>query len=239
MIKFISIPLFFFIALAIAPIGCTNKEGQGNDAADISSLQHRLAELQLEVQKMEDIKAIKTLQRAYGYYVDQAMWDEVADLFTDDATAEFAKGGVYVGKERIRQFFYTVGGNKTGLIYGQLNEHIQLQPVVHLSADGNTAKARWRDLIVAGQYGERAVWGEGPYENEYMKEGGVWKISKLHWYQTFIVPFDGGWGANVDATGGRVVETVLPPDRPPTEEYEVWPGVYVPPFHYRNPVSGR
>ena len=175
-----------------------NKEAAG----EIAALQHRLAGLQTEVERLEDVKAIKILQRAYGYYVDQASWDEVADLFTDDASVELAKGGVYQGKDRIREFFYKLGNDKTGLTEGQLNEHIQLQPVVHVSADGMTAKARWRALILAGQYGERAVWGEGPYENEYRKEDGIWKISKLHWYQTFIVPYAGGWGANTDVTGG-------------------------------------
>lgn len=239
--KYIFIILFFVSVLTLITAGCSNEGGRINKeaAVEIDALQHRLGELQAETERLEDVKAIKILQRAYGYYVDQALWDEVADLFTDDASAEFAKGGVYQGKERIRKFLYTLGNDSLGLVDGQLNEHIQLQPVVQLSADGKTAKARWRALIMAGQYKERAVWGEGPYENEYRKENGIWKISKLHWYQTFIVPYEGGWGANTDATHGRVVEDVLPPDQPPTEDYDVWPGVYVPPFHYRNPVSGR
>lgn len=241
MVRTIYIILFICSLLVLSPAGCSNEGRQINKeaAGKIAALQHRLAAQQTEVERLEDIKAIKILQRAYGYYVDQALWDEVADLFTDDASAEFAKGGVYQGKDRIRTFLYKLGNDKTGLTDGQLNEHIQLQPVVHISEDGMTAKARWRALILAGQYGERAVWGEGPYENEYRKENGIWKISKLHWYQTFIVPYEGGWGASTDVTGGHVVEDVLPPEQPPTENYDVWPGVYVPPFHYRNPVSGR
>lgn len=241
MVKLIFIVLFFFTVIVLVSAGCSHEEcGISNETAgEIVSLQHRLDELDVETERLEDIKAIKILQRAYGYYVDQALWDQAVDLFTDDASVEFARGGVYAGKERIRQFFYALGGSKSGLKYGQLNEHIQLQPVVHLSEDGMTAKARWRTLILEGQYGERAVWGEGPYENEYRKENGIWKISKLHWYQTFIVPYERGWGANEDVTGGHVIEDVLPPDQPPTEDYDVWPGVYVPPFHYQNPVSGR
>ena len=30
----------------------------------------------------------------------------------------------------------------------------------------------------------------------------------------------------------------LPPDRPPTQVYEIYPKAHVPPFHYRNPVTG-
>ena len=110
-----------------------------------------------------------------------------------------------------------------------------LQPVVHVAGDGRTAKARWRALIMSGQLGKSAFWGEGVYENEYVKQNGIWKISKLHWFQTFMVPYKGGWAKNTDSTGGIYVSKHLPPDRPPSERYEVWPGVYTPPFHYKNP----
>ena len=46
----------------------------------------------------------------------------------------------------------------------QLREHLQLQPVITLSADGQSASARWRLLGVLGQYEEYARWQTGPYE---------------------------------------------------------------------------
>jgi hypothetical protein len=92
---------------------------------------------------------------------------------------------------------------------------------------------------MAGQLGTSAVWGEGPYENEYVKEDGVWKIDKLHWFQTFIAPYEGGWARNVDPTGGKHVSDRLPPDAPTSIDYEPWPGTFLPPFHFENPVTGR
>lgn len=204
---------------------------------ELAALRGQLVVLQGRAQRIKDTNDIKRLQRVYGYYVDEALWDEVADLFSDDATVELALDGVYRGKERIREYLYRLGGGQQGLSEGQLNEHLQLMPVVTLAEDGMTAQGRWRAIILGGELGESAVWGEGPYENEYVKEGGIWKISKLHWYQTIMVPYEGGWAENVDVNGGKYVSAEFPPDEPPTVVYETWPETYLPPFHFANPVA--
>ena len=74
-----------------------------------------------------------------------------------------------------------------------------------------------------------------------MKEDGVWKISKLHWYATFIAPYEGGWlNTTKDAVDDYALGRGVQPDRPSTESYAPYPdGAYVPPFHYKNPVSGQ
>lgn len=244
-------PVFFgragWLALLGAVIaGCGMQPSMsGTDASaaklqKLTELQRQIAQLDAQADRIKDANDVKRLQRAYGYYVDKAMWDEVADLFAADGSIEIGRNGVYSGQEQVRKFLYALGGGKSGLKEGQLNEHMQLQPVVTVAADGLTAQARWRTLMLAGEFGKSAYWGEGPYENEYVQQAGVWKIKKLHWYQTFVVPYDGGWTHNEDATGGVFVsQQELPPDAPPSESYEVWPGVYTPPFHFKNPVTGQ
>ena len=66
---------------------------------------------------------IERLQAAYGYYVDRGLWDEVANLFADDGTIEIGLDGVYVGKQRVREYLYALGGGRQGLVDGELNEH--------------------------------------------------------------------------------------------------------------------
>jgi hypothetical protein len=216
----------------------TDSTNAGRPESDLTVLQTRLAALEQRRARVEDVKDIERLQRAYGYYIDQALWDQAADLFANDATIEIGLDGVYVGKDRIRRYLYALGGGRTGLREGQLNEHLQLMPVITVAPDGESAKGRWRGLIMAGRLGgEDAVWGEGPYENEYVKEDGVWKIEKLHWYQSMLVPYDGGWQTNEDVNGGKWVSDALPPDRPPSVEYGTWPDTYLPPFHFPNPVA--
>jgi hypothetical protein len=170
----------------------------------------------------------------YGYYFSSARWDEVTSLFADDATIEIGLDGVYRGKKRVREYLYAFGGGKEGLAPGQLNEYLQVMPVITLSPDGQTAKGTWRAIVLAGQLGGAAQWGEGPYEIEYVKQNGVWKISKLHWYQTLLVPFEGGWAKHGDVNATKFVSDRLQPDSPPTVNYKSWPGVFVPAFHFKD-----
>jgi hypothetical protein len=198
-------------------------------------LPQTVAALQAQAGSLRDIDDIKRLQRAYGYYIDIGQWDQVANLFARNATLEIGLDGVYRGQARVRQYFMSVGGGHLGLQPGQVNQYLQLMPVINLSPDGLHAKGTWRAVILAGLSGKGAWWGEGPYENEYVKEGGVWKISALHWYQTLMTPYgDGGWARNPDVNGGHYAPKSLPPDAPPTEQYKVWPGAHVPHFHFKN-----
>lgn len=201
--------------------------------AELKALREELSQLRGRVQAAEDYIAISNLQRAYGYYVDRSRWDEVADLFARQCSLEINGRGVYLGQDRVRQYMHKFGAHKRGTLYN----HMQLQPVLHVAPDGLSAKGRWRALIEVGEYGKYGAWGEGTYENEYVKEGGTWKISKLHFYQTFYADYEQGWHKGPLPLVEQYKD--FPPDRPPTEDYKVFPEYYLAPYHYKNPVTGR
>jgi|SRR5581483_3790470 len=213
------------------------------DTARIAALKAKVTALSEEAERLEDINAVKKLQRAFGYYIDRGYWEEAADLFADDATFETGVDGVYVGKAKIRELLIRQGGGHPGpgLPYGQFNHHMQLQPVVHIAPDGHTAKGRWRELALLGQFQKYAAWGDGVYENEYVQDGGVWKIQKIHFYPNFVAPYKGGWARLEPVSGDWKSDTgkSFPADRPPTVTYKPYPESYTPPFHYKNPVTDR
>lgn len=232
-------PWLFCAALALlAACGeTTSTSDSAADAGQIAALRAQLDTLQARKQRIEDSNDIKRLQRAYGYYMEEALWDDVVQLFAEDATLEFGRDGVYTGKERIRAYLYALNDGQQGLRAGQLQEHLELMPVLTLGDDGSTAQARWNTIMMLGKFGEQAQWGEGPYENAYVKEGGVWKISKLRWFQTILVPYEGGWAKSEDVNHGIWVSDTLPPDAPPTAPYGWWPETFLPPFSFPNPVA--
>jgi hypothetical protein len=204
---------------------------------DLQALRGQVADLEQRVGRAEDIEAIKKLQRAYGYYLDKGMGDEMAKLFAEDATAEYA-GGVLVGREHIRKGLQLLGPGGR-LPEGRLNDHILLQPVIDIDrscpGDGGEAHARWRAFIMAGNYGKAGNWGEGPYENTYVKQDGAWRIKTLHWYRTFIVPYDGGWARRRDDADSGSVSGTPATDLPPSDpNQKAFPAAYTPPFHYQD-----
>lgn len=196
------------------------------------ALAEDIAKAEMEIQLLEDENEIENLQRIFGFYIDKHQWTQAADLFADNATLEQGGSGVYAGKARILEYFRQLGAE--GPQEGILNDHMQLQPVVHVSPDG-TAKGRWHHFSQEAQLDVSHFWGTGIYENEYLKEDGVWKISKLHLYSTMRTPVDDGW--QVTALPRSRPGTEFPPDQPPSVDYENYPSVYVVPFHYDNPVT--
>jgi SnoaL-like domain len=197
--------------------------------------------LTARVEKLEGTRAVKKLQRAFGYYVDRGLWGDAADLFADDGSIEIGIDGVYVGKARIREYLQRLHGGQEGLIYGQLNEWITLQPAVFIAADGRSATARWRDQGMLGQYRKHAEWRDGTYENTYVREGGLWKIKALHLYVNFIAPYEKGW-ARLKPGEGLVrseASKAFAPDRGPSANYQAFPDPQVPAFQAPNPVTGK
>jgi hypothetical protein len=233
-----------FPAACIAPFHYGNPGTTASSVAWIASTsapsrvtsdaRERMTALAHRLQLLRDEQEIENLQRIYGYYLDRALWSQVADLFAHNGTIEMGLSGVYVGKDRIRQFLGLQGPQ--GLTDGRLNDHMQLQVIVDVARDGRTARARSREIGMTGTFQGSATLSEGVYQNRFVKEGGVWKFEALRFFPTFITDYDEGWGQDAQPVPGA--NTLLPPDRPPTDVYAIYPKAHIPPYHYRNPVTG-
>lgn len=190
-------------------------------------------QLRAAVAVLQAERAIIRLQTAYGYYVDKAQWDEAADLFARDATLEIAARGQYRGQDRIRAYLHSLPPLEHGTVFN----HMQLQPLITLADDLQSASGRWRAIMEVGFVDREELCGEATYENRYVFEDGVWKIASLHCFVTYYVRWNEGW-----SKGGVPMGTAFdqfPPDRPQTVDYGSFPDVYIPPYHYPNPVTGK
>jgi hypothetical protein len=198
----------------------------------------RIAQLEERLGIVEDREAIERLQYQYGFYLDNRMWREVADLFTDAAPSiEIGRRGSYVGKDRVYRFLRDVlGEGRWGLVKDEIINHIQLQMVTTLSGDRRTAKSRSRAIVQGNSPpgSGSMLWAEGLYENDYVKEAGSWKIQRLWWVPTFYVKV-AGFDQAVFQSGPESSD--FPPDVPSAPPDGAL-GRSFPPFHYVHPVSG-
>ncbi|HEX5107584.1 MAG TPA: nuclear transport factor 2 family protein [Vicinamibacterales bacterium] len=239
------------------PLALSNAEGpavsrvEGTTPPTLSALSKRMSDLAARAQRLSDEIEITNLQHAYGYYVDRKMWDDVSELFANEGTMEIGLQGVYAGRTSIRRGLNAFG--PAGLAEGEINDHIQLQTIVTVMPDGRTARARGTDLGMIGPPSpdgsgaasrpnaspvtRQALWTQSIYENEFVKQGGVWKFKAIHVYPRFIVDAELGWGK--DAQPAPRPSRTFPPDRPPTESYEIYPSFHIAPLHFDHPVTGR
>jgi hypothetical protein len=222
------------VGTVVARADATQTSGAERHAS-FDALAARLSALEPEVGQLTAERAVLNLQNAYGYYVDRKLWDDVADLFADSGTLEIGQSGVYVGKASVRRGLEQFG--RAGLRDGEINDHILMQPIVTVAGDGASARARGVYLGMTGRVGVSAEWREGIYENEYTRDGGVWKIKTMHVYPRLVTDYDKGWAADAQPVNRPSAE--FPPDRPPTSAYESYPKFVIPPLHFRHPVTGR
>lgn len=153
----------------------------------------RIAELARGTDAVAGYDAVKKLQTAYSQFAENGQWSDMADLFAEDAVAIVGDRTIR-GRAAIRQYLLgELGGGREGLPAGGVRYQIVLTPVINLSADGRTAQGRWHELAMLGRQGSEAAWAGGIYENDYVKEAGVWKITRLHYYPQFSGPYDQGW----------------------------------------------
>ena len=225
--------------LLLLGVACSSPKAPEADAqataTAIKELEAAMAAAELEVQRLQDFDNLENLISSYGYYVDKSMHDDVADLFTRDGVVEILGRGVYYGQDRVRQYMHNL--SPAGPRAGALFNHMPLQPVIHVAPDGRTATIRSRLIVMFGLLNNSAQWGAGVYENDFIKEDGVWKIEYLHAYQTFYTMYEDGWAKKSSSIFAPYER--LPPDAPQSVPYDPYPAAFVPPFHYVNPVSGR
>ena len=222
------------------------------DQPSIEELARRIDELEHQLGIEQDVNQIRRVQYTYGYFIDKSQYDEVVDLFADDGEVWFL-GGIYKGKGGVRRLYierfqtqFTDGHN--GPRYGWLLDHPQLQMVIDVAPDRSSAKVRGRSMMQAGlhetaQGQQRAWWEGGVYENEYVREDGVWKIRALRYYPFWHGTFQEGWAKTpidfIPMAKTLYPEDPLGPDALIDPQPRLWPATDTVPFHYDHPVTGK
>jgi hypothetical protein len=221
----------------------------------LQALQQQVQRLTERLGIVEDVHAVRCLHFIYGYYIDMCLYDEAVDLFAEDGAVRFLNGQ-YNGKSGVRRLYcdwfrnsFTKGRN--GPVYGFLLDHLQAQDVVSVAPDRKSASARFRALNMIGYHEKKPeplehmpmqFWGGGIYENQYVKEGDIWKIKLLDYIGRWQAPYEQGWAhssGHLPPFEQTFPENPIGPDELLPYMPYAWPETSVVPFHYRHPVTGE
>jgi hypothetical protein len=180
------------LVIALGALGAMHVvvAGDSSPSQSAAARVHRLAQ---SVERAESVRAVKRVQETYAQYSQFGLWTDMAALFAENAQLSYGKDNEQ-GRPAIEHYFLTRFGEGTdGLKPGGLHTQMVLRPLINVSADGQSAKGRWWEFSMTGQFGVKAEWAAGIFENEYVRERGVWKISRMRYNPMFAGPYATGW----------------------------------------------
>ena len=224
----------------------------------MSDVEQRLAALEHRVGELEDLNAIRRLHWAYGYYIDFNRPDEVAELFAEDGSVVFLSGE-YVGKAGVKRLYgdwiqQRFTGGRPGPVHGLLLDHFQMQDVITVAPDRQTAKGRFHGILLGGGHDDfqdtreemmpQQFMEAGIYENDYVVENGQWKIKRLNYMMQWQGNYEEGWAhttAHLQPAEKVYPEDPIGPDflLPREEHRQTWPDRQDVPMHFAHPKFGR
>ncbi|PMD29494.1 hypothetical protein L207DRAFT_549887 [Hyaloscypha variabilis F] len=200
-------------------------------------MEAEFAELKKQVAALTKESEIRKTHFKYGYYLDKSLFDECVDMFADhpDTYMEFL-GARYRGKESIRRLYKLVFGEgfvgkRNGPVHGFLDDHLMMQDIIDVDHTGTHAWCRMRMFTQAGIY-----------ENEYIKENGIWKLFRYRFFPYYNASYEKGW--SFTPLEHPLFLTTKYPENPvgPDEFVDQrlqWPDTRVVPFHYPHPTTGK
>ena len=224
---------------------------------NIEEMEARLKELEKKVeslQRLQDIEAIKKLQKAYGYYLINWMHEELIDCFSNSPETELVwPQGTFKGADGPRRFFANINKRNDPEFMHQM---MQISGIIDIEPTGDYAKGRWwgfgamaipaGSMETEGGEGVNQSIGCGIYEMEYIREEGAWKILKIKWVPVYNGTLEEGWvkrerrakSTPVPINSRSFPESWRPDEGPDPIDY-AYPSGYILPFHYAHPVTGK
>jgi ketosteroid isomerase-like protein len=137
-----------------------------------------LEDLEKRVRAIEDLEEIKKLHQHYIDLMDNLRYEEVLDLFTEDAIVEIRNSGIKRGRKEMSTVYIDVLARRRGTT--RFEGHLAIEP--DITVTGDTAAGTWLIYMLFSK--PTIQWVQGKNECEYRKENGRWKIKKLKFTRT-------------------------------------------------------
>ncbi len=145
------------------------------------------------VDDVRSIREIKRLQAEWGYDAMAGDWKAMAALATPDVEMVLPEHKA-VGRQGLEDWLrQRMGQGADGIAKGRLNARIWFSPIVTLSADGQSAVGRWKQLALTGEADKAADWRMTSDVVEYRKTAEGWRIAHIRPYLLFSGSYEAGF----------------------------------------------
>ena len=131
-----------------------------------------------------ELERIQRLKYRYLRCVDLKLWDEIADVFTPDATADY--GTPSAGRPlNLRSRDEIVAFLRDSLGPGIITLHSAGQPEIDVDGDAATGTWRFEDTVIATEY-RVVITGAAFYEDRYVRgDDRMWRIAHTGYTRIF------------------------------------------------------
>lgn len=146
--------------------------------------------IEQRLRRMEDLAEITRLKTRYTELADSHAGkphsgDEIVHLFTQDAVWHIVPTGPpLIGHAAIRERF-------DDATLFPFSYHLIGNPWIEV--DGDTARGRWHVVVAFRMDATGPMWVTGYYEDEFVRQDGMWKISSLVCTASGAAPFGQSW----------------------------------------------
>ena len=130
-----------------------------------------------ENDRADDLEQIRQLKYRYLRTLDTKQWEEFADCFVPDATADYA-GLAFPDRDALVEFM------RANLGPDMVTMHHCHHPEIEV--DGDTATGRWylHDQVISAELRVRLE-GAAFYEDRYVRTPVGWRVSHTGYQRTF------------------------------------------------------
>jgi SnoaL-like domain len=131
-----------------------------------------------------ELEKIRQVKYRYLRCVDLKLWDEIGEVFTEDASADY--GTPSAGRPLdLKCRDDIVGFLRDSLGNGIITLHAAGQPEISIDGDEATGTWRFTDTVIATDF-KVVISGAAFYEDRYRRgEDGEWRISHTGYVRIF------------------------------------------------------
>ncbi len=145
----------------------------------------RIARLESRLQLLEDREDIRALRDAYHACINDGRYDEIGDLFVDDAFVRLGYLAEYRGRAAIDQGFRGMGERERFFIKQMIHSH-------RIFVDGDTGVGHSYLEARYGRFGVSYL-VSGRYDDKYRRTPSGWRFSEMTIEFYYTVPNGVGW----------------------------------------------